>query len=258
MFRKLSGSSLGNSPGGELLFRLCIVLTMLFGAMPVSAAISTCIEGAPEPVSRFAPSLRPTRTAQCPYGFDELFKRITKLIVHKNAVDSAETVEKTFGIPTMTTSIDDPHEAMYATVLSGIGGWKVQVAVTESAPPSFLGPGHHAPSPAIFRPGPRPKRLVSIADERVMIRFDLAVHTPRSWGDPRCVQSTPFNALPPSSPIFDALMKEGWEDISAEMAAMTTDGGASGKVFKSGNKTVSIDTPECGWPIVLMQNPVKH
>ena len=80
-----------------------------------------CTEGPPQPADF---GLRPTRTVECPYGFDELVGRITRLSINASLPDSVETVERAFGLPEMTTSNDDPQSASYMMILSGNGGWR--------------------------------------------------------------------------------------------------------------------------------------
>jgi hypothetical protein len=109
-----------------------------------------CREGPSQPAA-FA-TLRPNRTAECPYSFNELVARITRLSVNTSLPDTVETVERVFGLPEMTTSFDDPRMASYMMNLSGRDGWKLVLWVREAFYPLDKGP-------AAFAPGLRPKRL---------------------------------------------------------------------------------------------------
>lgn len=229
---------------------LLLIVSLL--AAPAAIAADTCRRGPPEPVSKYTPTARPTETAQCPYGYDELFGRITKLLVDKNAVQSVETVEQALGIPAMTRAIDDPHDAMYSMVLSGRDGWSLAVYVRESARRDPRDTRRYAEGPDAFGPGPRPKRLVSIENMNVVVSLAMTDYLQLKGTDDECIRSPPLtNQLLPPSPIFDALVKEGWKNISAKR--MPTDGGSAGYLFEAGNKTLSINTPQCGWPITLGQ-----
>lgn len=219
---------------------------MLLGAIPaaVAAAVAanTCIEGPPKPVDpRFAKELRPTQTAQCPYGLNELLERITKLSVDPNDVDSVETVEKAFGVPAMTMPYDDPRSADYMTILSGKDGWKLIVEVKEAVPPFNQGP-------ARFVPGPHPKRLGSVADAKLSINLTVIGPPPISLGSVQCV---------PALPLFNALSKAGWKDVTYEFPPETDNGGPTPE-FRHGNKSVGFDTNKCIGGIFLHQDAVKR
>jgi hypothetical protein len=234
--------------------RLRILLLVLLLVAPAAFAKNTCTKGSPEPVSRYAPTLRPTQTAQCSYGYDELFARITKLLVDRSKVQSVEAVEKAFGMPSMTTAFDDPHDAMYSMLLYGKDGWSLSVYVRESARRNPR-TGKYAPGPDAFGPGARPERIESIENMNVFISLEPTNYLQLKGTENECIQPPSLtNQLQPPSPIFDALVKDGWKDISAKQ--MPTDGGSAGYLFEAGNKTLSINTPQCGWPITLRQSAI--
>ena len=114
-------------------------------------------------------SIRPIRTVGCPYVFDELVARITRLSVATSLPDTVETVERGLGLPEMTTSQDELRAASYMMTLSGKDGWKLQLQVRESFYPVDGGP-------VAFEPGLRPKRLCRVEDAD--LRVDMHVLGP--------------------------------------------------------------------------------
>jgi hypothetical protein len=225
--------------------RLSIAILVCVVAFPVvaSTANSRCTEGAAEPMDpRFAKTLRPTRTAQCRYGFEELVRRMTRLSLDKEVPYSVEAVEKTFAIPEMTTTYDDPRLADYSMTLSGEGGWTLYVEVREAFYPLDKG----APG---FVPGLRPKRLRRIED--ASLRIDLTIHaSPGTSGAARCI---------PVSSLLEALSDEGWEDVSSRYPA-PTDGGVSYPTLGYGEKVISLQAQRgaCARNFVLMQDRIEH
>jgi hypothetical protein len=197
-----------------------------------------CTEGPAQPAA-FA-TMRPNRTAECPYGFDELVQRITRLSL-TSLPDSVETVERAFGLPEMTTSDDDPRGASYMMILSGKGGWKLLVWVRESFYPLDKGP------PA-FVPGLRPKRLHNVEDADLRVDLDVLGSSPGS-APGQCV---------PVSPFLDAIVASGWQDIEMQYAP-TTDGGPSFPIFGHESKRVTITGTwgYCAQNITLMQGTTR-
>lgn len=177
-----------------LLARLFMALAVLLIALPAASYAQNiqCVQG---PSLRTEATgggpVRPTQTARCPYEFGELIERITKLSIDKDAVDSVETAERVFGIPDMTTSQDNPHVSSYQTWLSGKGGWRFQLWVTEGFYPSNTGPVR-------FVPGPHPKRLYGVRDAKLRIILNIVGWTP-----------TPGQTCMPISHLFNALTKAG-------------------------------------------------
>jgi hypothetical protein len=213
----------------------------LFVALPTVAlgADSVCLKGPPKPVDpRFANELRPNQTAQCPYGFDELIERLTKLAVNKHSPDSVESVEKALGLPEMTTSYDDPRIASYMMSLSGKDGWKLLVWVREAFYPLNKGPDR-------FVPGLRPKRLHKVSDARLIVNLDMGPSP--AWGSALCM---------PAPALFDALTKAGWKDIEFQTPP-PSDGARQTPFFKYGNKTVggADKQPVCVEHLYLGQAP---
>jgi hypothetical protein len=216
-------------------------------AAPERSGSSLCVEGAPNPVdpqlARLSNvELRPTRTAQCPYGFDELLHRITALIADKNAIDSVETIEKVFSIPAMTTSVDDPRMASYMMVLSGKGGWRLLVWVREGFYPLNAGP-------ARFVPGLRPKRLGKVEDAQLSVNLSVLGNSPTP-GSVQCV---------PTPMLYGALTGAGWVNNSWRLPP-GPDGSGQSPYFQYGDKVVSWLALErdCLQHIFLSQGPKKH
>ena len=198
---------------------------------------SRCTEGPPEPQSPDTPNIRPFRKVECPYGFDELVARVTRLSINKSLPDSVETVEATFGLPKMTTAYDDPRIADYTTILSGKGGWRLLLGVTEAFYPLHKGPPG-------FEPGLHPKRLHKVEDADLRVSIEFLGSVPK-LGTIQCV---------PVSPIVDALLAAGWQDIGIGYQP-PTDGGPRTPIFGHGSKRVSIgeNRGSCAQYITLMQ-----
>jgi hypothetical protein len=198
-----------------------------------------CTEGPSQPAA-FA-TLRPNRTVECPYGFDEIVGRITRLSINTSLLDSVETVERAFGLPEMTTSADDPRIASYMMVLSGKGEWRLLVWVRESFYPLDKGPPG-------FVPGLRPKRLHNVEDADLRVDMDFLESSPGS-GNRKCM---------PVSPFLDAILAAGWKDIESQYGP-PTDGAPSTAIFGDGSKRVSIlgNRGDCAQNITLMQGPAR-
>lgn len=186
--------------------------------------------------------LRPVRTAQCPYGFGELSRRIVALSVDNDALDSVETVEKALAIPVMTTSYDHPRIADYLMVLSGTDGWKLVVSVREGFYPLNAGSAH-------FVPGLRPGRLGRVEDADLDINLDVASGSTASTSV-QCV---------PATVLADALKKAGWLNDTLSFP-VAPDGGGRSPHFSYGSKGVSWSTIEtvCVQNILLSQKPLKR
>jgi hypothetical protein len=205
------------------------------------AAKPVCLEGTPRPVDpHFANELRPTRTAQCPYDFDELAARITKLSIDRHALDSVETVEKALSIPQMTTSADDTRFSSYSMSLSGQDGWKLLVWVREAFYPTNKGP-------ARFVPGLRPKRLFSVRDAKLIVSLHLTAKVP---GDDslQCL---------PMIDMIKLIKSSGWEDVTR--LGYATDGAQPSPAFKYADKSVILTGGKCVENIDLVEIPsVQH
>lgn len=194
-----------------------------------------CREGPSQPAA-FA-TLRPNRTAECPYSFDELVARITRLSINTSLPDSVETVERVFGLPEMTTSDDDPRMASYMMNLSGRDGWKLLLWVREAFYPLDKGP-------AAFAPGLRPKRLHNVEDADLRVDMDVLGSSP-GVGTGQCVSVSRF---------LDAMLAAGWQDIEMQYPP-PTDGGVTTPILGHGSKRVSIlgNRGSCAQNIILMQ-----
>jgi hypothetical protein len=181
-------------------------------------------------------SIRPIRTVGCPYVFDELVARITRLSVATSLPDTVETVERGLGLPEMTTSQDELRAASYMMTLSGKDGWKLQLQVRESFYPVDGGP-------VAFEPGLRPKRLCRVEDADLRVDMHVLGPSPGSGIRP-CV---------PLSPFLDAMVAAGWQ----KRYVRWTDGGGMTPLLIHGNKTVNIfgDRGSCTDIISLTQGP---
>lgn len=224
-------------------FVLALAMLLVWLPAPSFAKDPVCVEGPSHPVNtglRNAAPLRPQRTAVCPYDFDEMVDRLTKLSIDKHSPDTVENVEEAFGMPQMTTSYDDPRIADYTTILSGQGGWKLLVWVREAFFPLNKGPDE-------FVPGLRPKRLSSVDNAKLIV--NLNVLGPNGADSANCVQV---------SLLFDALVKAGWKDIEMEGPG-PTDGGRRTPYFQHGRKTVGLGAVrgQCAANIYLGQAPRK-
>jgi hypothetical protein len=195
---------------------------------------SRCTEGPDQPTVYV--SIRPIRTVECPYVFDELVARITRLSVATSLPDSVETVERAFGLPEMTTSQNELRAASYMMTLSGKDGWKLQLSVRESFYPVDGGP-------VAFEPGLRPRRLRRVEDADLRVDMQVLGSSPGS-GTRRCV---------PVSPFLDAMVAGGWQ----KRYVRWTDGGGWTPLLSHGNKTVDIfgDRGSCTDIIGLTQGP---
>jgi hypothetical protein len=195
-----------------------------------------CSEGPSQPAA-FA-TLRPNRTAACPYGFDELVTRITRLSIDTSVPDSLETVERAFDIPEMTTSYDDTRIASYMMILSGKDGWKLLLWVREAFYPADKGPPR-------FKPGLRPKRLYNVENAELRVDMTMLGSSP-GLGTTQCL---------PVSPFLEAILAAGWQDIGMQYLP-PTDGGQSTPIFGHGSKRVNIlgNRGSCAQGIVLMQD----
>jgi hypothetical protein len=220
---------------------LFVMATLLaLPSAPSRAAKPLCMEG---PSQAMDPRLgvRPTRSAQCPYDFDALVQRITKLSIDKHAVDSVETVEKAFSIPAMTTTSDDTRISNYMMSLSGPDGWKLLVWVREAFYPTNEGADR-------FVPGLRPKRLFSVRDANLIVSLYLTGR-PLTSGSPQCMAATDF---------INSLKSEGWKDVTSFGHA--TDGARLTPTFEFGDKSVNLfqQPGECAENITLGQGPLKR
>lgn len=204
---------------------LPLIALALFMVTPAFAlgAGNVCIKGTPKPVDPLAPSLRPEPTARCPYGLDELAKRLTALLVDKQSPDSVETVEKALAIPEMTTAFDDPRDAEYDMDVTGKGGWKLRIFVVEAFYPTNKGP-------ARFVPGLRPKRLYKVTDASLRVQLTLD-------DLPKTVQCTPDATM-----LRNILAKAGWKEIW--IRPLVTDGGRPdpSTTFRYENKSIVLPT----------------
>lgn len=196
-----------------------------------------CSEGPSHPQPPEFSSLRPDRTAECPYSFDELVARITRLSINTALPYSVETVEKAFSIPPMTTSNDSARQSSYMMTLSGKGGWRLALWVRESFFPLDKGP-------AAFEPGLRPKRLRKL--EEADLRVDLDLLSPVGSDAGPCV---------PVSAFLHAILAAGWQDIQGQYLP-PTDGGTPTPIFGQGAKRVSIlgNRGSCANNVTLMES----
>jgi len=227
----------------RLATRLFMTIAVFLVALPVVsyAQNARCVEGPSLRTEAIGGGpIRPTRTAKCLYEFGELIERITKLSIDKDVVDSVETAEKVFGIPDMTTSQNNSHESSYQTFLSGKGGWRLELWVTEGFYPANKGPVR-------FVPGPHPKRLYGVRDAKLRIFLNITGWTP-----------TPGQTCMPISPLFDALTKAGWKEIPRSGPPSPGDPQLHPQ-FQYGGKAVGADETQgpCTQSIVLTQNPSK-
>jgi len=201
---------------------------------------SRCAEGTPwRSETSVGHPARPLRTANCPYGLDEFIERVTNLSIDKNAVDSVETAEKVFGVPTMTTFQDDPRVSNYRTMMIGQNGWMSMLSVSEGFYPSNKGPVR-------FVPGMHPKRLYDVRDAK--LRISLQMSGPSLYHQ-TCIPVTPF---------FDALTKAGWKEMPQSPKASVSDMLMHPK-FQYGDKGISVQgvRGSCTQDIELTQEPKK-
>lgn len=235
------------SKGAAIVKHIAGLLFAAIGLVSIPPAMaadtnSRCIEG--EMLPNDLTGIRPTRTAICPYGFDEFVRRLTIFSTDKLANDNVENVEMAFDIPEMTTSHDAPRNTYYAMVLSGIGGWRAYVTAEEAFYPLNEGP-------ARFAPGLRPKRLYDPKDPnlRISLRVNIDILGTSPTLDPgHCI---------PVTPLLDALVNSGWKDISLK-SPTPTDGGERSTVYGSAEKQVVTSGPRgrCTRHITLIQAPV--
>ena len=180
----------------------------------IAPAVSQhCRSGPPEPVPHFFDAVRPTPTALCDYGLDEVRRRIGRLFIpSKSSKLRVEEIERLFDLPEMTTAYDDPREAEFMMKVSGLGGWKLTVHVREGFFPTNHGPPR-------FVPGPRPGRLDRFENAVSLVSFDLS--SPRQDSEkPIC----------PIDPFVAAALSSGWIDITNTV--IVTDGGIPSPTFK--------------------------
>ena len=184
---------------------------------------------------------QPDRTVECPYDFDELLVRITRLSINTSLPDSVETIERAFGLPQMTTAFDDPSSASYRMTVTGKAvpgkdGWRLILEAQES----YKGPDGATKA---FVPGPRPKRLQNITDALFEVRLDI--RGAATWGADECV---------PVAPLSDALLAGGW---GTELQPPPMDGALDTLLFGYDHKHVSIQgrRESCTHSITLTQDP---
>lgn len=219
--------------------RAVVFPLLMFGSVAQASAHSLCTEGSPIAPDPRLDALRPTRTAQCPYDFPEVVRRITRLSSDRHANDTVENIERAFGIPKMTTSYDDARIADYSTILSGKDGWRLIVWVREAFYPLNKGP-------ARFRPGLRPTRLYGPTEATLIV--DLNVVTPNAPQD--------GSTCLPVATIKSAMLNSGWRDATFEGPG-PTDGGTRSTVlaFKNKHVVIGIGQETCTRYISLTQSP---
>jgi hypothetical protein len=201
-------------------------------------ARSLCVPGRPSPVPPGLSLVYPTPTAVCPYGYDELIRRMIHLVTDPQAVYSVETMEKTFGTPKMWTTYDDPRRSAYLIVLTGAGGWRLEVSVDEGFYPSNKGP-------ADFVPGRYPKRLHSIHAASLDANFNLG-GMDTSTGKERCF-SVPV--------LIQALRDAGWHPDDSIHGS----DGPDPVVFRISDKMVVMDDVRpCVNNLSLREEPTQR
>jgi hypothetical protein len=224
---------------------LCAAAFLLGLAWPAFAAVpsSLCRESAPIPSDPRLQGIRPTQTAVCSYGADELDARIKQLVTDQRAPYTVETIEKIFGTPEMTAVADEPREANYLMRLSGKDGWQMLVGVSEGFYPLDKGP-------AKFVPGPHPKRLDKFSNAWLNIQLGFVV-----LGEPPkpglCMEV---------SPLLDEAIGSGWKYIINRPPP--PDGGPQYPALSNGDKglTITGERGECAQYIDLGQRSgsLKH
>ncbi|GLQ49342.1 hypothetical protein ACFFJT_20490 [Dyella flava] len=225
--------------GSARLLFASMMLLALFSAS-AHAAKPVCVEGSSLP-SDPRLGVRPTRSALCPYDFDELVERITELSTDKRAIDSVETVQRAFGIPEMTTTSDDTRISNYLMSLSGTDGWKLLVWVREAFYPTNKGPDR-------FVPGLRPKRLFSVRKATLTIDLDFTGRL-QAQVSPQCMAVTD---------LIKSLKGKGWKDVT--LLGYATDGALLTPAFEFGDKSVDLSQQpgECAENITLRETPSRH
>jgi hypothetical protein len=154
-----------------------------------------CAEGAREPA--YAP-LRPTQTALCSYGAEELNRRLLGLFAFRPSDLKIEAFERLFGLPLLHTAFDDPRVASYTIILAaapGHGDWKLQLTFQEGFWPMIK------TRPIRFRGTKRP---VLIDPRR---RGDIRVHL--LWLAPQPMQAGAPECLPLAA-LRKAARRQGW------------------------------------------------
>jgi hypothetical protein len=186
--------------------------------------------------------LRPTPTATCSYTLKDLRSRIMQLMDGDASSLSAESLEKLFSIPPLTTEYDDPRDASYAVQISGADGWSLSLWITESFFPTNKGPDK-------FVPGLRPKRLDSFQNSTA--RVELFLKVPRN-GSP-C----------PNEPFLSAANRAGWKNVTTR--AYVTDGGHAFPTFLSPDEgriltqmPLQLSPDICSTNLTFSKEPLGH
>jgi hypothetical protein len=214
--------------------------------------LTLCHRGSDEATT--SPSLRPTRTAICPYDVKDMYRRLAEIISRQNVQISVTDATGRFGLPGMRTDFDDNRQASYSMLVSGKGGWKMRLWVRESAFPL-----NDTRQPA-FTPGERPKRLFNV--DQLDMRYDIRITLPEDMDAPgQCL--TVANAA-------EMARATGWEDHSLQAMMSVTDGGPGEPTYVRAGVTIVMGLKQqagrlatkaemaasCVTDMIVMQPPV--
>ena len=207
----------------------------------VAPTLEMCIAGPTIP-SRLR-EIRPSQTAVCPYDFQEVIAKIRQLGTDKSASYTVETAEQTFGLPEMTDLYSTPRLVGYSMKLSGRGGWRLNVYVSESGSRTDKGPDR-------FVPGLHPKRLFKPDDDFLNINLRVEGATPGLPPHPnQCIRNVD---------VSDILIQAGWKERDARQYPPPTDGGRSNLSLAYENKSADFIgwQRDCFINLTLSQKPL--
>jgi hypothetical protein len=235
---------LTNNPR-PLWLTLILTASTLALALPTAAhaASSECSEG-PE-VPSAVRQHRPQRTADCPYTFDEFLRRFTALTLDKDHLYTVETLERSIGVPQMTTIMDEARQSHYSVDIRGRGGWKAVLVANEVFLP--------VTDLKRFTPGPRPQRLYP-ASEAHLDLWAADIEPPPAASS-ECLMRQAF---------LDTLRAAGWTEPTE--GTFTSGFLPEGRTKRNDEwlaygpkrvRIVSYDEDPCVDTLILIQDPPK-
>lgn len=182
------------------LFLLAMAATGISAPALATMPAEPCEAGPPGPATSLP--RRPYSTAICTYDLKELYGRLGMIISEPNAQLSVASAISVFGLPLMDTDSDNAREASYTVLVSGKGGWQMELLLSESAFPLY------DTLPPVFVPGARPERLVPI--ETLDVRYHITITLPDEAGTPdHCMTAADAAALAIASGRRDDTLRTG-------------------------------------------------
>ena len=198
---------------------------------PGAKRLALCRPGPAEPST--SGKLRGRPTAICPYDLQGLNGRISELLDNPQGRGfNVQKAQYRFGLPTMSSYYDSDRIASYGMGVSGAGGWKMHLSVTEAKYPLNA-------APAVFAPGIHPQRLVQV--DALSVLYDITLILPenaRAAGQCMSVEDA-----------AGTLERAGWKDDTAFANLSVRDGGHANPTYRA---------PQGGTSIILDMEGVGH